>query len=436
MQTKLHDNLVDLPIVSEANEILRSCVRCGFCTAVCPTYQTLGDELDGPRGRIYLIKNLLEEDQISSQANKHLDRCLTCRACETACPSGVKYGRLLDIGREIIATRYTFGLTFEKGRRALIVRFLRQFIPRQRLFKGVLLLGQLIRPILPAALAKNIPAKVTSNYLLPERNREPEPNKLPERNREPERHSPTVSAAEIKTGKILLLQGCVQKAATPNVNKALEYLLARKQVEVEYLNVEGCCGALDYHLAAHSAALKKIRQLIDNLMVRLSKVDWIVSSASGCGVTIKDYPEIMQYDPVYADKAKQVAARVLDVSQLLNRFDFQCKPLKVAVHTPCSLQHGQKLPVSIEQILVQAGADLVATGEKHLCCGSAGTYSILQPSIANELTKRKVSQLTFDNPDVIVTANIGCQLQLAANAEKPVQHWVEFLADNILPDDC
>jgi len=405
MHTSIHVNLRNQEAVQEACEILRNCVHCGFCNAVCPTYQLLGDELDGPRGRISIIKNLLAEDTISSQSASHIDRCLTCRSCESTCPSGVKYGRLLDIGREIINDHYT---------RPFHHRFLswnlRKTLSRPQLFRILLSTARIFRHLLPRIVAQKVPAKEAVSF-------EPQPLDV-----------------DRASQRIMLLNGCVQQAATPNVNAAIEYLLTKRNVEVTYLESEGCCGALDYHLSAYKGALGKIKDLVDKLDAKLSSVDYIVSAASGCGVTIKEYPEILKYDKHYYEKSKRIASKVLDVSEYLSRFNFRCQNLRIAVHTPCSLGHGQKMPTHLEKTLEAAGATLVEVGDKHICCGSAGSYSILQPGIADELTSRKIRQLERAEPDYILTANIGCQLQLNASADIPVMHWVEFLALKLLND--
>ncbi len=399
MQTIIHPNLIGTESVKEAEEILRNCVHCGFCNAVCPTYQLLGDELDGPRGRIYLIKNLLEKDRISARSVSHLDRCLTCRSCETTCPSGVQYGRLLDIGREIVAVKVTPPFL-----RRVKIWVIRTVIPRQLLFSRLLRLGQFLAPILPTILSKKIPVK--TDFV--------EGRK----------------SSENFLRQVILLQGCVQQAATPGVNHAIEQLLAENNVGVRTLESEGCCGALDYHLSAHKQAIVRIKSLVDQLYDQLDSVECIVSSASGCGVTIKDYPEILRYEGKYLEKARRIAEKVKDVSEYLAQFKFDCKGIKIAVHTPCSLQHGQQLPDALESIVKSAGAELVEVEEKHLCCGSAGTYSILQPKIASELIGRKVRNLEKNSPDVIVTANVGCQLELQLNANIPVMHWVELFASH------
>ncbi|MCZ6502635.1 MAG: glycolate oxidase subunit GlcF [Gammaproteobacteria bacterium] len=402
MQTNIHSALIDLPMVKEANSILRTCVHCGFCTATCPTYQLLGDELDGPRGRIYLIKNLLEDDAIDERSVQHLDRCLTCRACETTCPSGVQYGRLLDIGRELIVTR---------SKRPMLDRLLsfllRLVIPRGYLFRPLLKLGQFLSPVMPQVVARKIPPK--QKYL-----------RLVAR----ELESPRM--------RVLLLQGCVQSAATPNVIRVIEQLLNDKGVATLTMPDEGCCGALDYHLSAHNEGRRRMRDLVDKLFERLSEIDYIVSSASGCGVTIKEYPIYLSEDPEYADKSRQIIDKVVDVSELLGKFEFSCTSVHVAVHTPCTLQHGQSIDGEIERILENSGITISKSRESHLCCGSAGTYSILQPDLSTQLLKGKLSALQENSPDVIVTANIGCQLHLQSGANVPVMHWVELLHQQLV----
>jgi glycolate dehydrogenase iron-sulfur subunit len=402
MQTNIHPGLIDLPMVKEANSILRSCVHCGFCTATCPTYQLTGDELDGPRGRIYLIKNLLEEDAIDERSVRHLDRCLTCRACETTCPSGVRYGRLLDIGRELVASRST-----RPAWDRLLSFLLRLVVPRGFLFRPLLKLGQLLIPIIPGSLSGKIPAKQKRLQL-----RVTEPG------------SPHM--------RVLLLQGCVQRAATPDVIRVTRQLLNLMGVATMTLAEEGCCGALDYHLSAHDAGRMRMRELVDKLYHQLPLVDYIVSSASGCGVTIKEYPLYLSEDPGYRDRARQITEKVVDVSELLGKFEFHCKPARVTVHTPCSLAHGQGIDAEIERILVKSGITVMKSEERHLCCGSAGAYSILQPDLAGLLRKRKLQVLEKDQPGVIVTANIGCQLHLQSATDTPVMHWVELLHQQLI----
>ncbi|MGK0472182.1 MAG: glycolate oxidase iron-sulfur subunit [Candidatus Azotimanducaceae bacterium] len=404
MQTEIHPNLKLLPEVTEAEAILRSCVHCGFCTAVCPTYLELGDDLDSPRGRIYLIKTILEEDAVSPEMNQHLDRCLTCRSCETTCPSGVQYGRLLDIGKDLIETRYKPARPLLRQLKSAVLRIL---LPRPKLFAVFYKLGLMFRPLLPLALKNKMPLS-------------PVPELPPSPVAKPQVHLPTKTA--------LVLQGCVQRSLTPGVNRATEKLLAMHDIDVRYLSEEGCCGAVDYHLGHHETGVQRVRRLIDKLHPELDQVEWIISTASGCGVMLKDYPSMLKDDSEYLQKAEQILAKTWDISEVLGSLKFSCQPMNVAVHTPCTLQHGQKLPNVMTEILRAAGANLVPVAEPHLCCGSAGTYSVLEEALAGRLTTRKVACLTEHAPDVIVTANVGCQAQLSAYADTPVMHWVEFLA--------
>lgn len=414
MRTEIHPNLKSLPQVAEAEAILRSCVHCGFCTAVCPTYLELGDDLDSPRGRIYLIKTILEEDAATPDMNQHLDRCLSCRSCETACPSGVEYGRLLDIGKDLVETRYKPARPVLRQLKSAGLRFL---LPKPRLFAALYKLGLMFRPLLPATLKNKIPLSPVP--LLPK-------IELPKT----EMNKPKVSSQQVSVPAktALVLMGCVQRSLTPGVNRATEKLLSMHDIEVRYLSEEGCCGAVDYHLGHHATGVQRVRQLIDKLYVELGHVEWIISTASGCGVMLKDYPSMLIDDPQYRRKAEEIVAKTRDISEVLASLSFSCQPMNVAVHTPCTLQHGQKLPNIVTEILRAAGANLVPVAEPHLCCGSAGTYSVLEGALAERLTTRKVACLTQHAPDVIVTANVGCQTQLSAYADTPVMHWVEFLA--------
>ena len=391
MQTNIHPSLAGKAEIQEADAILRNCVHCGFCTATCPTYQLTGDELDGPRGRIYLIKNLLEDAEISDDATFHLDRCLTCRSCETTCPSGVDYGRLLEIGRDEIATR-----TERPVRHRLLTRLLRLAVPRHGLFGLAIRIGQVMRPVLPLTLRQLL---------------FPRPAVVPAARSEP-------------GASVLLLQGCAQQAATPGVVDALGHLLSQHGIQSKRLPQESCCGAVDLHSSASAAAFNRMEKLMDQ--VEAADCDTVVSSASGCGVTIKEYPKTLAYRSS-AGRAADLAAKCVDVTELLGNLPLRCENLKVAVHTPCTLQHGQGIVGAIEDILTRAGATIVPAGEAHLCCGSAGTYSVLQPDLSTQLRNRKLGHLMAGRPDVIVTANVGCQMHLGAAADIPVMHWVEFL---------
>lgn len=391
MQTNIHQDLANRADVVEAEEILRSCVHCGFCTATCPTYRLTGDELDSPRGRIYLIKNLLETGEITARAAQHLDRCLTCRSCETSCPSGVTYGRLLDVGRTIRE---------EKGSKARLRRLapwvLRQVLPRRSLIAGFLALGQLLRPLLPAPLKRRLP---------------PRDDDIPR-------------PAEPTEPDLLLLGGCVQSVATPGVNRAIAQLLAINGSRAKLVEI-GCCGALDHHLAARKSGEEHMKKVI---RACASVPDApIVSSATGCGLTLKEYGDIFRHDANHQAEAASFSRRVVDVSELFEAVSFDCRPLSVAVHTPCSMQHGMRLVGGIEEILRNSGFEVLATGEGHLCCGSAGTYSILQPRMAKRLLANKIEALSEPEPDVIVTANIGCQLHLGSGTDIPVMHWAQLL---------
>ena len=399
MQTKIHPSLAGRPDVQKADEILRSCVHCGFCTAVCPTYQMLGDELDGPRGRIYLIKDMLESNSITEQSTRHLDRCLTCRSCETACPSGVRYGWLLDIGRGIIAEKTTPGVGWR-----MLATGLRMVVPRPGLFTFLLRLGQVFRPLLPPFLKNTVPLK------------------------QPVRQYP-VRRVEKPVKRVAILQGCVQRGATPNVNRALEFLLSINNIAHVYIEGEGCCGAVDLHLSAHQVAARRMKDLVDRLMAIDDSVDAILSTASGCGLTIKEYPQVLGDDPVYGDLARHLATRVKDASEFLEDVEFDCEPARVAFQSPCSLQHGSRLGGKVEGILGRAGMELTTVPEPHLCCGSAGTYSFMQPKLANRLRDQKLDALMSGSPEIIATANVGCQVHLGTRSELPVVHWLELLAD-------
>jgi glycolate oxidase iron-sulfur subunit len=400
METHLAEFIKDTPDGREADAILRSCVHCGFCTATCPTYQMLGDELDGPRGRIYLIKQVLEGAEATEKTRNHLDRCLTCRSCETTCPSGVKYHRLLDIGRDVIEQK----VPRSAGERA--VRWaLRQVLPYRHRFGTLLKMGQLARPLLPAVLKKKIPAQ--------------------------QQALPWPSGSHKRV--VLSLEGCAQPSATPNTQIAAARVLDRLGITLVAAPAAGCCGAVDFHLGAHEAGLNFFKRNIDAWWPALEEgAEAIVISASGCGAMVKEYGHLLKDDPSYAVKAQRVAELAKDLSEViaaedLSKLRHKANPARLAFHCPCTLQHAQQLSGVVENILQRLGFDLARTRDKHLCCGSAGTYSILQPKLSRRLLKDKLDALSIDDPALIATANIGCQLHLTTEAKVPVHHWIELV---------
>ena len=402
MQTRLSEALLNTPEGQEADSILRACVHCGFCTATCPTYQLLGDELDGPRGRIYLMKQMLEGEPITGKTRQHLDRCLTCRSCETTCPSGVRYGRLLDIGR---------GMVEKKLKRNPWQKFIRlgvtSVIPYPRRLRWILRLVNPLRSFLPASLGAKIP--------------------------------PLGKSTEYTIGtnkrRMLVLEGCVQSVSTPQTNIALGKILDRLGIRLEAAGNAGCCGGVDYHLGQHEKGLEFIRRNIDAWWSYIEEgIEAIVVSASGCGVTVKEYGDLLAHDASYAEKAKRISALARDPGEVLaeERLESLGNPgegKRIAFHSPCTLQHGQSLQGVIESILTRLGFTLTEVPDAHLCCGSAGTYSILQPKISSQLLTNKLEALDAGGPQLIATANIGCQLHLGSKARVPVVHWLELLAD-------
>lgn len=410
MQTTLAESLLSTPAGQEADRILRSCVHCGFCTATCPTYLLLGDELDGPRGRIYLIKQALEGTAVTRKTQGHLDRCLTCRACETTCPSGVQYGRLLDIGR---------GMVEETVRRPLWQRFtrraLRLLIPHPRRFAVLLGLGRLAAPLMPAGLRRKLPAK--------------------------QRTQPWPEAGHARF--MLVLEGCAQSVVTPNTNLVAARLLDRAGISLRRVSQVACCGAVSQHLSAHDEALATLRHNIDAWWPQVEAgAEAIVASASGCGVMLKEYGEALRHDPLYADKAARIAALARDLCEVMadlppEHLNLNAGGRRVAFHSPCTLQHGLKIVGRVEDLLRRAGYTLVEVRDSHLCCGSAGTYSLLQPTLSRQLLRNKLQALQDNAPECIVTANIGCQMHLAGDAQVPVGHWIELLeeasAQQLLP---
>jgi len=405
MQTHLADFIRHTPAGREAGAILRACVHCGFCTATCPTYQLLGDELDGPRGRIYLVKQLLEGGEVTAKTQLHLDRCLTCRSCETTCPSGVQYGRLVDIGRAVVAERVARPL----GTRLLRLA-LREFLPRGWLFGPAFRLGQLFRPLLPTSLkAKILPRQKSVAVIRRDHAR-----------------------------RMLMLAGCVQPSMSPNINAATARVLDRLGIALIEAQEAGCCGAVRMHLDDHEGAREDARSNIDAWWPHIEAgAEAIVVTASGCGAHVREYAHLLEHDPAYAKKAARVALLARDVAEVLAAEKAGLKRLleksvsagrrALAFHAPCSLQHGLKVRGAVEDILQSAGFELTPVADAHLCCGSAGTYSILQPALSLKLRTNKLNCLQAGAPQVIASANIGCIAHLQAGTSTPVSHWIELL---------
>jgi len=401
MQTNLMQDVLNTPQGREAEAILRQCVHCGFCNATCPTYQVKGDELDGPRGRIYLMKQMLEGTAVGTDTMLHLDRCLTCRSCESSCPSGVEYGKLLEVGREAVERKVS------RPWKQKITRYLlRKILPNRRLFAVVLKTARLCKPVLPLELRQKIPA-VSTFMAWPEK-----------------RH----------TRHMLILHGCVQPTLAPNINVYAAQVLDKLDISV--IPIAGCCGAISQHLAAAEEARALMRRNIDAWWYDIEAgAEAIVTTASGCGVQVKDYGYLLRDDAAYAAKAARISALTKDIAEVLLQEDLQTlvftleqRRRNIAYHAPCTLQHGQKLPGLVEGLLHRLGLELLPVADAHLCCGSAGTYSLLQPDIATELRDHKLATLNAHAPEVIVTANIGCQCHLQAASTTPVMHWLELLA--------
>jgi len=408
MQTALADFIRDTPEGREADAILRKCVHCGFCTATCPTYLLLGDENDGPRGRIYLMKQALEGQEITDKTRLHLDRCLTCRACETTCPSGVQYGRLLDIGRKLVEEK-TARPAWERVKRGALAAVL----PRPSLFAPLLKLGRLARPFLPERLAEKVPAST------PAAGARPAP-----------RHP----------RKMLALAGCVQPSLAPNINAAAARVFDRIGISLFEAKGAGCCGALRFHIGYQEEGLADMRALIDRWwpMIERGEVEAIVMTASGCGVVVKEYAHLLRHDPAYAGKAEKISAMTRDICEVIEAEFDRIEPIlarkervRLAFHPPCTLQHGQNIKGVTERLLAMTGFELTPVPDAHLCCGSAGTYSLLQPDLSEKLKRNKLSALGSGGPELIATANIGCQVHLAAGAGLPVRHWITALEERL-----
>ena len=399
MQTNIVERYANTDYGREAEAILRKCVHCGFCTATCPTYQLLGDELDGPRGRIYQIKEILEGATPTASTQTHLDRCLTCRSCETTCPSGVDYGRLADIGRKIVEDEVGRSWIQTLIRKALIV-----VIPNRQLFGFLMRMGQLFRPLMPGAIRRKIPQRVASSVW------------------------PTSTHART----MVVLEACAQPSATPNVNAAAARVLDRLGIQLIAAKEAGCCGAVAHHLSDHDRSYDAVKWNIDAWWPLIEQgAEAIVITASGCGVMVKEYGHLLADDPLYAEKAQRVSELAMDISEVLVKEDLGGLKVRgaktLAFHSPCTLQHGQKLNGLTERVLRELGFDLKPVADSHLCCGSAGTYSILQPDLSKRLLKNKVKALEATGAPTIATANVGCQLHLATGANTPVKHWIELV---------
>ena len=405
MQTQLADFIRDTRAGREAEEILRRCVHCGFCTATCPTYQLTGDELDGPRGRIYLIKQMLEGGEVSEATRNHLDRCLTCRSCETTCPSGVEYGRLVEIGRAEVERQVP-----RRGADRVTRWVLRELLPRPQLFAAMLKLGRMARPLLPAAFqAKVLPAREAG-----------------------------ARPAASHPRRMLALAGCVQPSMAPSINAAAARVLDALGVALVEVPEAGCCGAVRLHLNDGAGGMDDARRNVDAWwpLIERRDVEAIVMTASACGLQVRDYGHLLAEDRLYAERAARVSALVRDISEVLaDEADAIAALLPepsgaaipVAFHSPCTLQHGLKVRGVVEALLARAGYAPLPVADSHLCCGSAGTYSVLQPALSGQLQRRKVAALTSAGPALVATANIGCLAHLSEASPVPVRHWIELI---------
>jgi glycolate oxidase iron-sulfur subunit len=399
MQIKLADFIKDTAAGEEAAAIVQKCVHCGFCTATCPTYQLLGDELDGPRGRIYLIKQVLEGVAPTIKTQQHLDRCLTCNSCETTCPSGVRYGRLVDIGRHAVDERVERPLSARIWRAAL------RALCTGPLFAPALRIGRALRPLMPAKLQSKLHVAGPAGV-------------WPRR-----QHA----------RKMLLLAGCVQPAMAPNINAATARVFDALGIELIVAAKVGCCGAIRHHLSDPSGALREAKRNIDAWWPYIEAgAEALVMNASGCGAMVREYGHLLRLDPEYAAKAARVTALTSDVAELLPTLlpallGQRGAGARVVFHPPCTLQHAQKVRGVVESMLSNAGVNVLPFSDAHLCCGSAGTYSLLQSELANQLRDRKLAALLAAGPDTILSANIGCISHLAGAARIPVQHWIEWV---------
>ena len=399
MQTSLTPFFLDSAVGQQANDILRNCVHCGFCNATCPTYQITGDELDGPRGRIYLIKQILEGHEPSAKTQLHLDRCLTCRNCETTCPSGVTYSHLLDTGRQLVEDSVKRPFS-----QRLIRAGLRHFL-LSPFFNLAITAGRIVRPLMPKVIKRSIPKK------------QPTP--------------------QIKNSshdkKILLIEGCVQKSLQPSIDAAAHNVFDSLGLQTIKAQSSGCCGALNHHLSAESAALQQIKTNIDMWlpMIESGEIEAITMTASGCGIMIRDYQNVLKNDSLYTEKAKRISEAYLDPIEIVHKYKndkLRSSTIKrIAFHPPCTLQHGQKITGQVESLLSALGHELVNFDDSHLCCGSAGTYSITQKALSQKLLSNKLNHIQSHQPEIIVTANIGCQTHLQSGTDIPVIHWLDLI---------
>jgi len=400
MQTSIDPEFKHNEEVAEADDILRSCVHCGFCTATCPTYQILGSELDSPRGRIYLIKDLLEGKQATDKTRLHLDRCLTCRSCETTCPSGVRYGRLVEIGRNIIEKKAPRSFAHKMLRKVML-----EVLPSRQRLGLALKAGRLVKPFLPTQLKNKLPEK-----------KQAQPWPISQHQR-----------------RMLVLEGCVQPLTAPNTNAAAARVLDKLGISLISAEKAGCCGAINQHMSDAETAKQRMRNNIDAWWPYIEDgIEAIVMTASGCGLMVKEYGQELKNDPAYADKATRISSLSKDLSEILRdedliQFATIGKGSKVAYQSSCTLQHGQKLSGAVETILHNCGYTLTEVADSHLCCGAAGTYTLLQPKLSQQLLHNKLATLESGQPDVIASANIGCQMHLQSGSKIPVKHWIELL---------
>ncbi len=403
MQTFLPRELIATSAGASADDILRTCVHCGLCNATCPTYQLERNELDGPRGRIYLVKQMLEGEPVSAITRQHLDQCLLCQACETTCPSGVDYHVLLETGRREIDAR----APRPWGQRA--ARFLlRQFASRRRVTVPLFAIARLLRPLLPRLLRSHVP------------------------NQRPPLAAPRGSHAR----RVILVQGCLQPAMSPTTNQAAALVLDRLGITTVTASAETCCGALAWHGGGESQGLSQARRNIDTWWPLLEAgAEAILMTASGCSNFVQDYPRVLADDPQYADKARRVAEALADIGEFLDREDLSRLSLRtdtrISWHCPCTAQHGQALEAPTRRVLERLGFEIPAVRDAHLCCGSAGSYSLFHPAWAKSLRDRKLDKLEAGSPEQIVTANIGCQAHLGAGTSTPVVHWIELVARHL-----